>query len=341
MGLASGIFMIDTHVMGPGIGPDPALREARESELLYHMDRRGVDVCVLCTLVPGINQHNADLVKKHPDRFIALCNDEQTQIKNTKGIEKWTMEAAIKELEILLDSGLYRGVGVGMPRDRTARRELLDWEVRLDQICMLFELAKKYDFPITWHTGIPIGTHGQRDMARSRAHYESSDNGNPLLAHELATMYPDVPIIFYHGGVEASGYFMEDYERCLNVAASHHNVYIETGQWWAELYEKPLKDPNIGAKKLIFGSGGQGNSQQAWMPGCVPEMVLQLPIEQEPSRHMPDIWGWSLGQLGRLNIPQDDINLILGGNAAFVYKIKTPVPHERLFKNVERKYVKT
>ena len=339
MGLAKGIFMMDTHVMGTGMSGGSG---ERETELLYHMDRYDINMCVLCNLVPGINKHNADMVKKHPDRFIAVCNDEQTQIKNTNGTEKWTVEAAVKELDELLSSGLYSGVGVGMPRDRTMKKKILDWEERLDQICQFFELAKKYDFPISWHTGIPVATMAARDMARSRAHYESSDNGNPLLVHELATLYPDVPIILNHGGIEASGYYMEDYERCLNVAASHHNVFVETGQWWAELYEKPLKDPNIGAKKLIWGCawGQTSNLQQIWMPGCVPETCCQLPIEQDPSNHHPDIWGWSLRQLGRLNVPQDDINLILGGNAAFLYKIKTPLPHERMFKNVKRKYIK-
>ena len=339
MGLAKGVWMMDTQIMGSRQGSDSS---EREIELLYHMDRYEINMGVLCNLVPSLNKHAAEMAKKYPDRFIALCNDEQTQIKNTTGEEKWTIKAAVKELDELLATGLYKGIGVGMPRDRNARREILDWEERLDQICQIFELAKKYDFPITWHTGIPVGAMAARDMARSRAHYESSDNGNPLLAHEVAAMYPQVPIIFSHGGIEASGYYMEDYERCLNVAASHHNVYIETGQWWGELYEKPLKDPNIGAKKLVWGCawGQQTNLAQAWMPGCVPETFTQLPIEQDPSKHHPDIWGWSLGQLGRLNIPQDDMNLILGGNAAFLYKIKTPIPHERLFKNVQRKHVK-
>jgi hypothetical protein len=50
----------------------------------------------------------------------------------------------------------------------------------------------------------------------------------------------------------------------------------------------------------------------------------------------PDIWGWSLRELGRLNIPQDDLNLILGGNAAWLYKVDLPLPYDRLFKKVNR-----
>ena len=164
-----------------------------------------------------------------------------------------------------------------------------------------------------------------------------ADNGNPLLCHEIASLYPDVPIIMAHAGVEASAYYMADYEKCLNVAASHKNVFLETGMWWAELYLKPLMDPNIGAKKLVWGCAwGQTNTVQHWMPGQVPETYNAAFLYEDRVRHTPDIWGWSLRELGRLNIPQDDLNLILGGNAAWLYNIETPQPARRLFKGVDR-----
>jgi predicted TIM-barrel fold metal-dependent hydrolase len=43
--------------------------------------------------------------------------------------------------------------------------------------------------------------------------------------------------------------------------------------------------------------------------------------------------GWSLKQVIRLDISQDDLNLILGGNALRVYKIDFPIT--RMFKTVE------
>jgi hypothetical protein len=46
--------------------------------------------------------------------------------------------------------------------------------------------------------------------------------------------------------------------------------------------------------------------------------------------HQVDYWGWSLKELQRLRIPQDDLNLVLGGNAARIYNL--PVPYTRLFK---------
>ncbi len=48
--------------------------------------------------------------------------------------------------------------------------------------------------------------------------------------------------------------------------------------------------------------------------------------------HQVDVMGWSLKQVSRLNISQDDLNLILGGNALRVYNI--PFSLTRMFRPV-------
>ena len=334
MGLAKGLFMMDTHVFGQL--RTKSGRKANGS-LLYHMDKYDIDMCVLKSTVGMSNQVNADMAKENPKRFIALCNDEQTQIRSQAGEIPWTIEAAAKEIDEWMATGQFKGIGEGLARDRTKRKRLLDWDERLDQLCMLFDLGRKYKCPMICHVGLPVGQTSGIDLARSRAHAEMCDNSNPLLCHEIASMYPDVPIIMGHAGVEASAYYMDDYEKCLNVASSHKNVFLETGQWWAELYEKPLMDPNIGAKKLVWGCAwGQNNVVQHWMPGHVPTTYNAGYLYNDPVVHSPDIWGWSLRELGRLNIPQDDLNLILGGNATWLYNVETPLAHNRLFKAVDR-----
>ena len=330
MAVANGIFIF--HTGGGGAG--------NEDVILYHMNRYGIDMTVSKNTSGRIaNQKNADLVKRLPDRFVACCNDEQTQMRSRNGEKPWNIEDCVNELDGWLATGQFVGIGEGIPRERTMNKAPLSWEERRDQICQLFELGRKYKVPMHWHTGIPIGSAGSYDLAWARAHADTADNGNPLLCHEIAQRFPDVPIVMTHAGIEASGYFMEDYERCLNVASSHHNVFLETGMWWAELYAKALKDPNIGAKKLVWGCGwGQPNVYQTWMPGEVPETYNAAQIDLPPIKYTPDVFGWSLRELGRLNIPQDDLNLILGGNAAFLYKVKTPLPYEKMFKPVERRF---
>ncbi|MCL2122031.1 MAG: amidohydrolase family protein [Clostridiales bacterium] len=338
MGLARGIFMMDTHTYAQ-LGQN---RFADNSAmLLWHMEKYGVDKCIIKNTVGRSNQINADIVQRYPDKFIAICNDSETQNKSQTGEIKWTIEAAIKEIDGYLATGLYKGIGDGLARDRTKGKKLIPWDERLDQICQIMELARKYKVPVIYHVGIPVGSSSSIDMARSRAHAETCDNGNPLLCHEVASLYPDVPILMAHGGIEASAYYMDDYEKCLNVAGSHKNVFLETGQWWAELYDKPLKDANIGAKKLVWGCGwGQRNVLQHWMPGQIPTTYTGEYLDHPGDNHQADIWGWSLRELGRLNIPQDDLNLILGGNAAYLYDVETPLPHKRLFKHVNRGFEK-
>ena len=333
MGQAKGIFTIDTQAYAQRPG---AANIDNTDMLLLHMNRYDVDMCVVKSSVGYSNEFNAELAKKYPNKFIAYCNDAKTQARSQSGEVKWNIKDAVKEIDELLSTGLYKGIGEGMARDRTPKKELITWDERLDQICEIMEVARKHKVPVSYHVGLPIGGLWL-DLARSRGHAEMCDNGNPLLCHEVAALYPDVPIIMSHGGVEASGYYMDDYNKCLNVCASHHNVFLETGQWWAELYEKPLKDPNIGAKKLVWGCGwGQRNLTQLWMPGEIPTTFCCSNLSEGQTQHQPDVWGWSFRELGRLNIPQDDMNLILGGNAAYILKLDTPLPYNRLFKSVER-----
>ena len=343
MGLARGIFMVDNHII-PQTGEHVYPGADPESMLLYHMDKYGVDMCVLKGVYPLVhdkNKLNAETVKRHPDRFVALCTDVQTHRREMSHEVPWNIDDAVKELDELMSTGLYAGIGEGFPRDRNIRKKLVSWDERFEQICKVLELCRKYKCPLHYITGVSLGsTRWQSDITRNAPHPEHFENGSPLLAMELAAWYPDVPIIMSHGGIETSGYFTQFYEQAVFAAASHRNIFLDTGQWWAELYEKPLSDENIGPEKLLWGSGwGQGNLMQRRMPGSIPETFTGMDIKNRPGGHTPDIWGWSLSQLGRLNIPQDDMNLILGGNAVHLFKLKTPMPAKSLFRKVNRDYM--
>jgi predicted TIM-barrel fold metal-dependent hydrolase len=158
---------------------------------------------------------------------------------------------------------------------------------------------------------------------------------DPLLVHEIATSFPDVPIIMSHGGMQ--GWWSEMYmEPTLNVAAGHDNVYLETGLWWAELYKQPLRDPNIGVEKLVWGTDWGASIPQQWQPGLYPETYANQSRRDGIPTHQIDVFGWSLRQLDKLDIPQDDLNLILGGNAVKIFHLEDKLPHKRLFKEYLR-----
>lgn len=159
--------------------------------------------------------------------------------------------------------------------------------------------------------------------------------GTPLLAHDIAAAYPDVPIILHHGGMQ--GGLSEMYmEAAFEVAAAHSNVYLETGMYWAELYERPLSDPNIGVEKLLWGTDWGASIPVQWRPKMYPTTYFDQNRQQGLPTHQIDYFGWSLRQLDKLDIPQDDLNLILGGNAIRIFKLEDRLPLTRLFKHFIR-----
>ncbi|MDE3075682.1 MAG: amidohydrolase family protein, partial [Chloroflexota bacterium] len=260
--MAIGIFVVDSHVHGQrhafkfkerGIKPDYATLAAgmpqaevevydNSPRLLYHMDKYQVDVSVLIPAFGMTNELNLQIMDKHPDRFVALCNAVKTGHKAVRGEQPWTIEAAVKELDDLLATGRFCGVGEVLPSNPGKRYE---WNQRFEEICQLMEVVRKYKVPIDYHTGHLSGYWGARGSSGGAPEFN-----NVLLCHEVASAFPDVNIILAHGGVQ--GWWGErEYIQALEVAAAHRNVYLETGIYWAELYEKPLSDPNIGAEKLV------------------------------------------------------------------------------------------
>jgi len=55
---------------------------------------------------------------------------------------------------------------------------------------------------------------------------------------------------------------------------------------------------------------------------------VQLRGEGIP-HYQGDYWGWSLREITSVRASQDDLNLILGGNAARIFDLD--VPHTRMF----------
>ena len=155
-----------------------------------------------------------------------------------------------------------------------------------------------------------------------------------MWARNLATNFPEVPIILEHAGIE--GWWWEQlYEGCLFVAAGSKNVYLETGRWWTELYDKPLRDRNIGAEKLIWGTDWGASLPVQRDPAGYPETFTEQVRKDGIVQHQVDVWGWQMKQLWRLNIPQDDLNLIMGGNAVRIYNLRTPGGLTRMFKFID------
>jgi predicted TIM-barrel fold metal-dependent hydrolase len=198
------------------------------------------------------------------------------------------------------------------PWDETALVSRVD---AIANILKIVEVAQQHGVAARIHTGIPYGytaaySYGPIGPA----------NVNPLWTLDIAAAFPDVTLIYDHGGIQA-GSWERFYEECLTVIAANDNVHVETGLWWRELYEKPLMDPNIGPSKLLWGTDW-GASMQIYsqLGRFPPSYAVQLRGEGIP-HHQVDYWGWSLRELTSVRIAQDDMNLILGGNAARIFDL--------------------
>lgn len=342
-----GRFIVDTHVHAQRHAAGKALKGSKDygdlgnamieieaydnsPRLLYDMERYGVDMCVLEPAFGMTNAISVEQVKKYPDKFVASCDARATRDKALGGEIKWTMDAACEELDSLLATGNFVGIGEAMPmpsyNPNDSSYEERDERTTIKDMMKVMDLGRKYKVPVRYHAGTPGGY--------AIAYHGFPATYNPLWAHTLAVAYPDVPIIMEHAGIEG-GWWEHFYDACLHVAAGHKNIYLETGRFWTELYYKALNDPSIGAEKLLWGTDWGASLPIYAQPGRYPGSYTRQNIKEGIVRHQVDIWGWSLRQLMALEISQDDLNLILGGNAVRLYNLKLPGGLTRMFKFVD------
>jgi len=265
-------------------------------------------------------------VEKYPDKFRALALPKETADRALAGEIEWTIEAAVEELDRLLSTGKFVGIGEGMPSRPHAgkSRRTYSQTERMDELRKVMDVAQKHQVPVRVHTGSPMGY--------QITYTAWPENFHPNWIRDLAAEYPDVPIIFDHGGMQGGRWDNQVIE-CIQVAANHDNVYLETGLYWTELYYKAFADPNVGAEKLMWGTDWGASIPTQMQLGQHPQTFGAQVGRHGIVPHQVDVMGWSLKQVSRLDISQDDMNLILGGNALRVYKIDFPLT--RMFKMVD------
>jgi predicted TIM-barrel fold metal-dependent hydrolase len=342
-----GRFIVDTHVHSQRHAAGPALKGSKDygdlgkvmgqmeaydnsPRLLYDMQTYGVDMCIVEPAFGMTNENNVDQMKRYPDKFACNAWPRKIQKAAHAGEIEWTIEGFCQELDEMLSSGNYVGVGEAVPPRPPDRKgkfpRFPDEATVIDDMMHIMDVCRAHKVPFRYHTGLPGGY--------AIPYHGSPTTFNPLFAHDLAIAFPDVPIILEHAGIEG-GWWEHFYEQCLHVTAGHKNVYMETGRFWTELYYKPLQDPGIGPEKMIWGTDWGASLPVYQYPAPGTHGYTRQNVKEGIPRHQVDIWGWSLKQLERLDISQDDLNLILGGNAVRLYNLRTPGGLTRMFKFVD------
>lgn len=306
---------------------------------LYDMDRYGVDMAILLPSIPGtLNETQAKLAKRFPDRFRACCSDQKTVLKAMRGGPRWTFKAALEEIEEALKTGWFVGIGEFVPGTRAGTGMIpgldgpVSLERRLDEWAAICELGVKYDVPVLCHDQILNAREGNWTLTQ-------------LLAR-ISEMNPKATIIQTHGAVE------DERERGMDairdmymVVGTLPNVYMETGGWCEKQFEIAFEE-GVTANKLMWGHD-YGNVPQHIVRSTIENFgpkpkpleyrktmsIMAFGYKNFPAvpTYQPDFYGWGLRTIDRVGdwLTQDEINLILGGTAAKLYKL--PVPHSRMF----------
>lgn len=329
--MKSGRFVVDTHVHAQrfAAGSVPS-REAVAYEntkrLQYDMEAYGVDMCVLLPAFGMSDELNLEIVMRSPDRYVAACGITDYVERCRRGEEEWSIDGVCAELDRMLATGRFVATSESipcMPLSEHGPRVVSRAET-VENLLRIAEVCSKRHVVLRCQTGAREGS-GAAGAGGSL----TPATGSPLFAHDLAASFPDLAIVLDHGGIGAESW-ERWYEECLNVVGAHANVYVETGLWWRELYERPLADPSIGPEKLLWGTDWGASTQACSHVGRTPPSFPLHPGKQEGGRYQVDYWGWSLRELTSLRLSQDDLNLILGGNAASIFTLS--VPCTRLFR---------
>jgi predicted TIM-barrel fold metal-dependent hydrolase len=346
--MKAGRFVVDTHVHAQRFAAGRSLSEQEfdprrqwdmlgatmsglepydnSARLAYDMDAYGVDMCVLLPAFAMTDELNLEIVDSAPDKYVAACGATEYIAHCRAGEEEWSIDGVCEELDRMLGTGRFVAIGESLPYmpipwDETKLVSRVD---AVSNMLRIMEVGQQHSVAVSYHTGLPMGYTGTYSFGPL-----GPANVNPLWAHDLAAAFPDVPLIFNHGGIQAH-WWERFYEECLHVVAAHDNVYVETGLWWRELYEKALVDPNIGPEKLLWGTDWGASMQIYSQLGRTPPSYAVQLRKEGIVHYQVDYWGWSLRELTSLRISQDDLNLILGGNAARVLDLD--VPFTRMFK---------
>ena len=297
--------------------------------VLRDMDTYGVDMCVLLPGTFGFtNEMHAEMMDEHPEKFVAAAYPVQTMKAAQRGEEEWTAEAAAAEVDEWLEKDGFRMIGEGMPYDPTTE-EPMEWSERKDELREFFDVAAKHEVPIRWHTGYVSG------YATGLGIFDNfPDWSDPTLASQMKAEYPEVPIVFDHGGMQAT-WREHHVDQCCQVAASFDDVYLEIGLYWKDLLKKPMNDPNIGVDQLLWGTDWGASMPEISQPNEDPPFYWDQVADRGLPAHQVDFWGPSLRQLRKFamdrDLPQEDLNLILGGNAVRLFDIE--VEDDRMFRN--------
>jgi predicted TIM-barrel fold metal-dependent hydrolase len=181
----------------------------------------------------GGNDRLADIVSRHPDRFVGFAHHDPFSPRAAEELERALSKLGLKGYKILAPS---------------LARPISD-----PALFPLWEICRSHEVPVLIHFGVLGGAGG----------VSSHININPLALHDAAKKFPEVSFVVPHFG---AGYPTELLHLCWTCA----NVYVDSSgsnQWvrWMA-YPLTLQEllrkfcETIGPDRLLFAS------DSSWFP---------------------------------------------------------------------------
>lgn len=313
---------------------------------LYDMDRYGIDMGVLLPSIGGsTNEKQAALVKKYPNRFRACCSDQNTALQFLRGkLPNWKFQDSLDEVDAALKTGDFVGIGEFAPGLNIYRQGTIPsptLEERREQWRGICELGVKYDVPIHFHDHILLFR-------------QKVQNWNYLeLLEKVCLDNPKAKIIMNHGYKDPDENGRDPLANMKDfyaMAATLKNLYLETGGWCETNFEIAFEQ-GVRACYLMWGHDYGNVPQYLFRRGIEKHRVANAATRMTDTQvwnyrktdsqfgsqyegfppipsYQPDFYGWGLRTIDRVGdwLTQDEINLIMGGTAARLYKLPVPLP---------------
>jgi len=285
----------------------------RVESILKLMDKYGVDqaiglISLGISILPDENEKIIKVAQEYPDRFPAVMVG--FSMPPVPGDLKG--EDAAREIESYLKIPQVKGVGEWALMGASGMET---WPELWARYRPIMDVLAEHKAVAHFHTGIApylhrsprLRSNGKEGWCAQRALYFS----NPAFIDDIATEYPEVPIIIAHIGVQGFFYFGTYADMALLVAARHENVYLETSSAPIEVVEKAVCDPAIGPEKVIFGTDTPAPfGYYRYKDKAYPS------YSQRPPASYPDHYKYDLTVVEQLPIHDREKDLVLGGNIA-------------------------
>jgi hypothetical protein len=176
--------------------------------LLYDMECYDVDMCVLLPAFGMTDEINMQITKRYPDKSVAECDGHAYMQQVRSGEIEWSIDGVCAALDQLLSTGKFVGIGeispcMPQPPDPY---EPISRETAVTNMLAILQVARRHKVSVRIHSGCTMGY----DVPYSTGGL-GPFNYNPLWVHDLASVFPDVPLIIDHGGVQ--GWWSEKLQR--------------------------------------------------------------------------------------------------------------------------------